>query len=839
MLPGALMEKAMDKEKLKPRSLRERAEALINKNAAEIRKMPPLDIKNLTEDLQIHQVELEIQNEELLRIQEELVAERNKYSELYDFAPVGYFTLSPKGMILEANLTAAAMLGMERGILVGSFFYDCITMDDRDSFYLFRRNLIENGSNQTCNLRLIHKNGSDFHAQMECIPVFDEKGNLDRVRAIAIDITKQYEAAERQRESDVRYGALFHNMKDGVAIYEARNEGKDFIFVDFNEAAEKIENIHKETLMGKSVLKVFPAVKEFGLYEVFKRVWKTGLPEKHPVAMYQDERITGWRENFVCKLPSGEILVVYSDETDRMQAEEALRKSEERFRTVADFTYDWEYWVAPDGHHVYVSPSCERITGHNPEAFLNDPGLLAKLVHPDDQKAFVSHADQMEQQKEAGAIDFRIVTRGGEVRWISHTCQSIYGSEGEYLGKRASNRDISKRKRMEEALRQTQKMESIATLTGGIAHDYNNLLSIIMGNLSLAMEEAKPGSLLSDFLNETNLASRKVRDLTHELMSLSRGGAPVKELGSLEKLLEKTSRLIPADSDIVPKQTISADLWQVPFDPYKMGAVFRNVVTNAVEAMPNGGILHIKAVNFPIEDPETVTDLTLMPGDYVHISIADQGAGIPHENLDKIFDPYFSTKPMGVQKGMGLGLATAYAIVQKHGGHIAIDSSPHVGTTLNIYLPAERPESAAQGTGRDDAGAPSTIAHQQTSIQRVLMMDDEEMLRNLVRQMLERTGYAVETVKDGLEAIEKYKRRKDSGEPFDAVILDLTIKGGMGGEQTIRELLKIDPDVKAIVSSGYFNDPVMSDFEKYGFMGALAKPYEKKALKEALERLSE
>jgi two-component system, cell cycle sensor histidine kinase and response regulator CckA len=255
-------------------------------------------------------------------------------------------------------------------------------------------------------------------------------------------------------------------------------------------------------------------------------------------------------------------------------------------------------------------------------------------------------------------------------------------------------------------------------------------------------------------------------------------------------------------------------------------------MTNAVEAMPGGGTLKIKAENLCFAHGDTDPDLPLKPGDYVHVSIQDQGGGIPKEHLDKIFDPYFSTKAMGTQKGMGLGLATAYAIVEKHGGHITINSSSGAGTTVNIYLPAEsQPE---------EIHRPIPSAGDKASpVKRVLVMDDEEMLRKLLRQMLELMGYAVETVKDGVEAIALYKSQKDSGEPFDAVVLDLTIKGGMGGEQTIRELLKMDPHVKAIVSSGYFDDPVMSDFQKYGFKGAIPKPYGKTDLKKALKKLSE
>ena len=408
--------------------------------------------------------------------------------------------------------------------------------------------------------------------------------------------------------------------------------------------------------------------------------------------------------------------------------------------------------------------------------------------------------------------------------------EPVFDNYGNIIGIVELANDITDRSRLEAALQHSRKMEGIATLTGGIAHDYNNLMSIIIGNLSMAMEEAGPGSLLADFLKEANTASRKVRDLTHELMSLSKGGDPVKEVGSIVELLKSALDAIPAESGISVNEIIPRELWQVPHDPYKIGAIFRNVVTNAVESMTEGGALTVKAENLTVEDNDQYPGLPLNTVNYVHISIQDQGVGILEEHLEKIFDPYFSTKKMGASKGMGLGLATSYAIIKKHGGHIKIDSSPGAGTTVNIYLPAESQPTGADSTSpeKDDSAFP---------MKRLLVMDDEEMLRNLARQMLERMGYAVETVEDGLEAIKKYKKQKDSGEPFDAVILDLTIKGGMGGEQTMRELLKINPDVKAIVCSGYFNDPVMSDFEKHGFRGVMAKPYQKADLESVLKSI--
>lgn len=398
------------------------------------------------------------------------------------------------------------------------------------------------------------------------------------------------------------------------------------------------------------------------------------------------------------------------------------------------------------------------------------------------------------------------------------------------IGRVWAFRDVSEQKLTEEQLKHTLKMKTISTLTGGIAHDYNNLLSIIMGNLSLVKAAMPPESEVLAFLNEADMAACKIRDLTHELMSLSDGGGPIKALGSLKDLLRDAIGTASMDSGILFKESIAEELWPVPYDPRKMESVFRNIITNAMEAMSHGGTLTITARNFRFKDKGPHAIPPLKQGDYVRISFQDNGRGIPANHMGRIFDPYFSTKAMGVQKGMGLGLATTYSIVKKHGGHIAINSSPGAGTIVNIYLPAEIPQMAME----------NPVPSKNTTLspmKRVLVMDDEEMLRTLLKQMLERLGHEAITVNDGEQAIAAYKKQMNSGKPFDAIILDLTIKGGMGGKQTIRELLKIEPHIKAIVSSGYCHDPIMTDFQSYGFKRALPKPYRVEDLKKALSEI--
>ncbi len=384
--------------------------------------------------------------------------------------------------------------------------------------------------------------------------------------------------------------------------------------------------------------------------------------------------------------------------------------------------------------------------------------------------------------------------------------------------------DITERKRMEQERQKNENLESIGVLAGGIAHDFNNLLTAILGNIALAKMFSNEEEVI-ERLMEANKASLQARDLTQQLLTFAKGGIPVKEMASISEIIKETAAFGLRGANVKCELTFPEDLWTVEIDKGQISQVIHNLVINADHAMPEGGILKIKAENIIISDKE---NLPLEEGKYIKIFVEDDGIGIPKEYSSKIFDPYFTIKGMRAQKGTGLGLAVVYSIIKNHEGYITVESEVGVGTTFYIYLPASQKEISEEawveermfsGTGR------------------ILVMDDEEIVRDVLGKMLSQLGYDVEFAKDGAEAIKLHPKNKDSGQPFDAVTLDLTIPGGMGGKETIKKLLEIDPKVRAIVSSGYSNDPVISDYKKYGFMGSIAKPYEMRELSEVLRKV--
>jgi len=345
-----------------------------------------------------------------------------------------------------------------------------------------------------------------------------------------------------------------------------------------------------------------------------------------------------------------------------------------------------------------------------------------------------------------------------------------------------------------------------------------------MGNIGLALRHMEPEGRATERLLEAEKASLRARDLTQRLLTFSKGGTPIKKNVAIGQLIEEAASFALRGSNVRFELALPHDTWSVNVDEGQINGVISNLVINADEAMPEGGTIKIGARNRAIG---LLKFVPLPRGNYVEVTVEDHGVGIPKEHLHRIFEPYFTTK----QKGSGLGLATAYSIVKNHDGYISVESKLGIGTTFHVFLPASKNSAPMAKLTNDEASAPGSG--------RILVMDDEEAIQQLLYRALTEVGYEVVLAGDGEEAIEQYTRARDAGDPFDAVILDLTVPGKMGGREAIKKLNEIDPGVKAIASSGYSTDPVISDFRNHGFSGVVVKPYRISELREALREAAD
>jgi PAS domain S-box-containing protein len=367
--------------------------------------------------------------------------------------------------------------------------------------------------------------------------------------------------------------------------------------------------------------------------------------------------------------------------------------------------------------------------------------------------------------------------------------------------------EIRHREQVEEELLRVRKLEALAVLAGGIAHDFNNFLTVIHGNVGLARMNLRSGAPIEDLLEQTDGACERAAALASQLLTFARGGEPVRRTISVAQLIHDSAQLARAGAPVAIVEHISPNLWTADVDASQVSNALHNLLLNARQAMPGGGIIEIDAMNAVIESASP----SLAAGAYVKIEIRDSGIGIPAEILPRIFDPYFTTK----QTGSGLGLSTAYAVVSKHGGDIGVRSIPGAGTVFSVYLPAS--EAAAAPARRKRVASKGRG--------RVLVMDDDRGIRDLLARVLDILGYETECVRDGTEAIVAYQRAQDADRRFDAVLLDLTVAGGMGGLEAAGKLREFDPDVKLIASSGYSDAAVISDFKRHGFDERLPKPW--------------
>jgi signal transduction histidine kinase/CheY-like chemotaxis protein len=397
----------------------------------------------------------------------------------------------------------------------------------------------------------------------------------------------------------------------------------------------------------------------------------------------------------------------------------------------------------------------------------------------------------------------------------------IFDDSGQVVMVAEYVRNITDQRRLEEELRKAHKLESLGVLAGGIAHDFNNLLTGILGNITLARNTIDAHSKAIERLDEAEKAVARSQDLTQQLMTFSKGGAPVKKTAFIEQIVRDSAAFVLRGSNVKCEFSIAEEVWPVEVDEGQMNQVINNLIINADQSMENGGIIKVGIENQIVA---STNEMSLNEGRYVKISIEDHGTGIPAEHIHKIFDPYFTTK----QYGSGLGLATVYSIIKNHDGFVGAGSTEGVGASFTIYLPSSEYDVQQVTENKPDALSGSG---------RILVMDDEELIRDVATNLLDFLGYGAVACQDGKEALDLYREAMAAGEPFVAVLMDLTIPGGMGGQETMKRLMEIDKDVIGIVSSGYCNDPILSNYRDYGFSGIVEKPYSLDKLGKVLHNL--
>jgi PAS domain S-box-containing protein len=474
-----------------------------------------------------------------------------------------------------------------------------------------------------------------------------------------------------------------------------------------------------------------------------------------------------------------------------------------------------------NGRIVLINKVAEEMTGWIQSEASGRP--LEEVFRIIDKKSALPCENPFELvMKNAGTVGLAhhtvLLSKDNCRRMISDSGAPIRDSRSRIIGAVIVFRDETEHERMEKELLRAQKLDSVGVLAGGIAHDFNNILTAIIGNISMAKIFALPGKC-ADRLDEAEKAALRAKDLTQQLLTFSKGGSPIKTVTSVPQIIEESANFALRGSNVRCEFSMPPELWYAEIDQGQISQVIHNMALNAMQAMPGGGVIRISVENRESIPP---TASTLAPGRYIAISITDMGLGIPKEHLDKIFDPYFTTK----QQGSGLGLASCYSIISKHDGSISVESGLGLGTTFRIYLPATDKPRTIKTQNKQPL-------HQGKGL--ILVVDDDDLVRNIAGDLLSYLGYKVAFAEGGSEAIELYVKAINAGQPFDALLMDITIPGGMGGCEAIKKLLEIDPHVRAVVSSGYSNDPIMADHKTYGFCGVVAKPYIMDELGTAIE----
>jgi PAS domain S-box-containing protein len=646
---------------------------------------------------------------------------------------------------------------------------------------------------------------------------------LSELRARVSELSTSAAAAERDA---MRYRLLLEHLNVGVFV-----SSLDGRMLECNERTVQMSGESRESLMTKSLATHYENPDDRA--RLVAQLRGTGSVRNFETWTVQRDgkRVAASMNAMLAPIgPDGAplILGMLEDITDRKLAEERAGEGEERFRVVAEQSM-LGLVIFQDDAIRFVNRAVSDINGYSIEEMSSwNMRDMGRVIHPDDV-AFVLEQGRKKQGAAPGALPhytYRIITKSGETRWVEQYSRTIdYGRRSASF---VTMIDVTARKQAEASLSQlslsmerTAKLESLGVLAAGIAHDFNNLLGGLFGHLDLARARLEAASAARPHLELANEAFERARALTGQLLAFAKGGTPVRKVGSLAACVRQCAEFALSGSNVKVELDLEPGLWHAEFDSNQLAQAFDNLVINAKQAMPAGGTLHVVGRNVLSEQGPA---LELLAGRYVKLSFADHGPGISAAILPRIFDPFFTTKA----EGSGIGLTAAYAILKKHDGHIDVESQPGSGATFHVWVPA-----TAEQTDHAPPAAHATPGGHGL----VLVMDDDDMVRHMACSMLAHLGYEPIPTCDGSEALERTRALLAEGKRLSAAMLDLTVRSGEGGRDTVRPLSKLIPGLPIIASSGYSDDPVMAEPALFGFSASLHKPFRLDDLGDLLARL--
>jgi len=758
--------------------------------------------------------ELEAQLAEERRRAAEIATREAVYRSLLEASHDLIFMVDREDVVRYVNPAAARLFGAAPEALEGRRRAELFPPEVSAHQAASLRRVFETGESYSVDNWIVFPTGR-LWANSRLVPLRGPSGEVEFVLGFSRDITERKLATEALAESEERYRALFEQAADAVVLFDAATGA----IVDFNDRAHENLGYTREEF-ARLPLHEFEVL---GSPEEFLRRCDKVVREGHDFFCTRQRGKNGEvhdvqvRCRHIAIRGRDYILSIWRDVTDQKRAEDALRLSELQYRSTLDSFGDAIHVVDRDFRLVLINRRFKE-WGRELGIALEAERRTLFEVFPFLPEAVCKEYRHVFETGETLVTEESTRVGGQEV--FTETRKIPVIEDGVVVRVVTVVRDVTVRRKLEQEMLKAQKLESIGLLAGGIAHDFNNLLAGVLTNLGVARRSA--GAKRARALAEAERAAERARDLTQRLLTFSGGGAPIRSRVHLAPLIREAAELALAGSDVRCDLHAPDDLWPAHADAGQIAQVVQNLLVNARQAMPQGGTIEVRAENVRLRPGGP---LPVEGGPYVCLCVRDHGVGIPTECQARVFDPFFTTK----QGGLGLGLAASYSIVRKHGGHIGVESQLGRGSTFSVYLPAVEPAPAETAP----AGHPPAERSGRSG-GRVLLMDDDAIIRRGAAGLLRDLGYQVACAANGAEAVELYAKAREAGQPFDVVILDLLAPRAMNGDECLRALRKLDPEVAAVACSGYSEGTVLADFRDHGFRAVLRKPFTLEELDAAL-----